>query len=246
METMNQRHMLVSGNAIPLYQSSENGKPRVAFFPGFGLSLRHFERFVAELENQYHVTFFGINGLSGKSVGFAHPPRSVNENVELAYQAIQQSGIETELDYLAGHSFGGALAIRLATQQSVDKIVALAPLLPTSRSSYSLILQGLRRLLQDGDFGYIKNALAEPSLLSKLTREVSEHSYEDLRGRIQQPCLIVEGEKDFFFPNPLTRMSELYALGSNVQVLTLSGNTDHVFPITHTKDTARAIESFLT
>lgn len=211
---------------------------------GWGANLELYNNIAQTISEKYTVVSFDFPGF-GKS---DEPPSpwSVSDYVKLTIKFIQHFECDKEI-ILLGHSFGGRVIIKMATEFelpfNINKIILVdsAGILPKRTLKYKIRLRCYKIGRRFLEFPVMKAAF--PNALSALRKRMGSSDYsnaseimrkclvltvnedlEPLLSKIKQPTLLIWGENDTATPLSDGKLMEEKIPGSGLVVLEGAGH----------------------
>lgn len=187
-----------------------NPKKNLVFLHGWGLSSKIFEPIIYRMKNDFEVYSLDLPGFGNSPI---NKSTYLKDYADFVYKFIGDNNIEKPM--IIGHSFGGAVAVKLALlySDSVSKLVLvcasairqprrkmifikkmadfLKPLF--SLKSRSFILKLLK--LDKTDYAQIENPELKQTFKNVISEDLSPYF-----SMIKMPTLVIWGEKDAVTP----------------------------------------------
>lgn len=227
---------------------------RILFIHGAGGSSASW-RFQRKLQERYEVILLDLPG-HGKSPG--EGCREIDGYVERVVKMIEESGLAG--CYIAGHSMGGAIAVRLALD--FPDLPAGLILVGTGARLrvFPRILEGILKDKEEtvrAIMGFAFSKKAAPALVDGAFAEMMAAPKEIIYGdflacdrvdmmeavkSIKLPALVIAGADDILTP---PKYSEYLAGAIGGSKLSLIPDAGHMVMLEKPEETNRAIESFI-
>lgn len=237
-----QIHYLCTGRGVPL-----------VFFHGFGCAPSFYRSLFSRLADQFEMIapkMFGINYLKRQ-------PVSIHEYTELALDFCASLGVKPH--GIVGHSLGSLIAFKTGDRlPETACLVGLSPVLPvgydlfgfTARAIYKNAREsiGITGGIRAVRFGHTIGPVALWNLLKNIPASI--HTVKDIRRfsfcnmRVQQPTLILYGERDEFF-NLNGKINEHIKRSFAHLTIKRLNKCNHDWPIFYPERAAREIRTFV-
>jgi len=232
------KQIIVNGLVINYYcyQSSQKNNKTLVFLHGWGVDSRSWQPIVSPLINQnYSVYLIDLPGFGQSQQPDEH--FSLDNYADVVDQLITKVGLNNIV--LVGHSFGGRITIKLGSKHApyLKKII-LVDSAGIEKKSQSIKLkmliakilkpffqpktmQGLRKkiysLIGAGEY------LAIPEL-SKIFGTVTGEDLTPILNKINQPTLIIWGDKDQTTPQKAAQIVNSEIKGSQLAIINNAGH----------------------
>jgi len=224
------------------YRVSGTGK-NVILLHGWGANVDSFQPVHNYLDKQFQVYAIDLPG-------FGHSEAPVNiwgtvEYTNLVRQFLHAFHIENPI--LIGHSFGGRLAIRLATTEKVNKLILVdsAGIRPRRKPNYYFKVYSYKLLKRAANLPILRNYLQ--NTVENVKKKVGSTDYqnasgvmrdilvkvvnEDLREllpKIQVPTLLIWGENDSATPVADGKLMEKLLPDAGLVILKNAGHFSYL------------------
>lgn len=183
----------------------------LVFIHGWGLSSQIFEPIICRLKNEFKVYSLDLPGFGNSAI---NKPMTLEDYADFVYDFIQKK-IEREKPIIIGHSFGGAVATKLAIlhPESISKLILvnasavrqprrkiifikktadiLKPLLPKKIRRLILKILGYDKT----DYAQIESFELKETFKNVIKADLKPHFH-----LIKTPTLVIWGEKDAVTP----------------------------------------------
>ncbi|MCO4315881.1 acetoin dehydrogenase dihydrolipoyllysine-residue acetyltransferase subunit [Phyllobacterium sp. 21LDTY02-6] len=214
-------------NTVWLREGKDASLPAIVLVHGFGADLNSWRPMLAGGNLDNPVLGVDLPGHGGS-------PRTIPEDIE-AFAELVEAAIDAHTPgriVLAGHSFGGAIAARVADRGNVDvgalALIAPAGLGPEINGAF---LSGFVRARSEGSLvPWMRQLVQSQDLLSKpfINATLAQSRDEELRGAQQEIVdrFFADGTQTFSIRDSLARLA--------VPARVIFGAADRVIPSVHT------------
>lgn len=185
-------------------------KKNLVFLHGWGLSSKIFEPIIYRLKNDFEVYSLDLPGFGSSPI---NKPMILKDYAEMVFDFLKKNKIEKPT--IIGHSFGGAVAAKLAIlhPESISKLILVAasavrqprrkmifikktadilkPLLPKKIRKLILKILGYDKT----DYAQIKSSELKETFKNVIKEDLRPHFH-----LIKTPTLVIWGEKDAITP----------------------------------------------
>lgn len=237
--------IIVSGISTHYQQLGDDTKPVVLFIHGWGGSHQSLYQLALNLQDWYRCILIDLPGFGHT----ANPPPTWGVPEYSTYICDFLSCLNLAKVTVVGHSFGGAIALNLASNfsQHVSQIIVFAPswhrknvINPLNKSrlrSVPLLRKIIYRLFYPNS-----DLLKYPQLEDNFKRIMSQDLTETVQN-IKLPTLIMWGDNDTYVPYSDGQLLHQYIALSAIKIFPDIG---HNLPIKYWQLTIASIRSFLT
>lgn len=225
--------------------------PHALFLHGWGGTSQSLRALAVDLQENIRCYLIDLPGFGRSS----DPPPTwgIQEYTDMIKTFIDKVGLPAPI-FLIGHSFGGALALSLASKypETVSKLVVCAPswhrrsvspLSPTPRRISRILHKFplVRRVLYKILFPR-SDMMQKPHLEENFKKIVREDLTEAVKA-VRQNTLILWGKDDTYVP--ITDASLLHEYIDH-SILSVFPGIGHDLPLRHSEDIVSSIHTFLT
>lgn len=252
---------IIVNNILTNYQISGSGSKTLLLLHGWGSSSQAFSSLTGKLSSKFKIISLDLPGM-GKS----EAPQQIwdldnYKNFILAF--LIKLNLQ-KLDVILGHSNGGTLAIKIASDQLTTKNLKLSKLIlvgsagirnqqETKKNIFKLVAKvgsaatsvlpaSLQNKLKRKLYQAAGSEALDNPALEQTFRKVVEEDIQNLAGKIKIPTLIIYGEDDTDTP---PQFGEILASEiQNAKLNIISGAGHYVF-LDQPEKTLNLIERFI-
>lgn len=206
----------------------------MVFLHGWGLSSKIFEPIIYQLKNDFEVYSLDLPGFGSSPI---NKPMVLKNYADFVYEFFKKNKIERPI--VIGHSFGGAVAVKLALlyPESVSKIILAGAsairqpdtkikiLRKTSEFFSPLIPKKIRMIilkilkLEKSDYAAIQNPL-----LKETFKNIINENLAPFLNSVKVPTLIIWGENDTETPLKEGKLIAKSIPGARLEVIKNTGH----------------------
>lgn len=220
--------VIIIDNALVHYEVIGRGKP-VIFLHGWIGSWRYWMPTMEALSDRYRTYAFDLWGFGDSD----HDSQryDLESYVKQLQQFTEQLGLGDSPIALVGHSLGAAVALMYVQRTRVkpQRIMAVSPPIPPQTAIKRLtsgsgpVVNRIlgRRGTADYPEVHMEAEKADPNAIGFSARSMSNLELQREMESIEQPVLLVSGDKDPFIPMPTDDM--IHSPDGNVRPITLAG-----------------------
>lgn len=115
---------LIGKNLVHYSSVGEQNKQTVLFLPGWMNSAASWQPLCSKLKNTYHCVVIDLPGF-GSTIADFSKPWDVEDYSEFVTQFLAKTKIQP--DIVIAHSFGGKIAVQIANNYKLKRLVLIAP-----------------------------------------------------------------------------------------------------------------------